>query len=192
MKVRLNKQGAIRGARDVGIEIERCTDDYADVPPPPMADVFVAAGSNVEPELNLCRHCRRSKGAMDRCASRPPIATRRSVSRARISSISWSASAPTCRSRRCANASPGDRSPVWPAAGCAEVGAARDGPRHPVCMASLVNAEPGLIVPRPDLLRRPYMLKPMADIAPDLRASRRCGQDDARALGRFDDGSRSR
>ena len=29
VKVRLNKQGAIRGARDVGIEIERRTEDYA-------------------------------------------------------------------------------------------------------------------------------------------------------------------
>jgi len=28
--------------------------------------------------------------------------------------------------------------------------------------------EPGLILPRPDLVRRAYMLKPMADIAPDL------------------------
>jgi len=29
VKVRLNKQGAIRGARDVGIEIERRRDDYS-------------------------------------------------------------------------------------------------------------------------------------------------------------------
>jgi 7,8-dihydroneopterin aldolase/epimerase/oxygenase len=29
VKVRLNKQGAIRGARDVGIEIERRSSDYA-------------------------------------------------------------------------------------------------------------------------------------------------------------------
>lgn len=29
VKVRLNKQGAIRGARDVGIEIERRTEDFA-------------------------------------------------------------------------------------------------------------------------------------------------------------------
>lgn len=32
----------------------------------------------------------------------------------------------------------------------------------------LVCSEPGLTLPRPDLVRRPYMLKPMADIAPDL------------------------
>ncbi|MET0988681.1 MAG: dihydroneopterin aldolase [Steroidobacteraceae bacterium] len=32
VRVRLNKQGAIRGARDVGIEIERRTEDYAGTP----------------------------------------------------------------------------------------------------------------------------------------------------------------
>jgi 7,8-dihydroneopterin aldolase/epimerase/oxygenase len=30
VRVRLNKQGAIRGSRDVGIVIERVTDDYTD------------------------------------------------------------------------------------------------------------------------------------------------------------------
>ncbi len=29
--------------------------------------------------------------------------------------------------------------------------------------------EPGLVLPRPDLVRRAYMLGPMADLAPDLR-----------------------
>lgn len=33
VKVRLNKRGAIRGARDVGIEIERRTEDYVGVSP---------------------------------------------------------------------------------------------------------------------------------------------------------------
>jgi len=33
VKVRLNKRGAIRGARDVGIEIERRAEDYAGVAP---------------------------------------------------------------------------------------------------------------------------------------------------------------
>ncbi|MGH8176879.1 MAG: 2-amino-4-hydroxy-6-hydroxymethyldihydropteridine diphosphokinase [Steroidobacter sp.] len=30
-----------------------------------------------------------------------------------------------------------------------------------------VSDTPGLVFPRPDLVRRPYMLKPMADLAPD-------------------------
>jgi len=33
---------------------------------------------------------------------------------------------------------------------------------------NLISSEPGLVFPRPDLVRRPYMLKPMADIAPDV------------------------
>ena len=32
-----------------------------------------------------------------------------------------------------------------------------------------VRNEPGLIVPRPDLVKRPYMLKPMCDIASNLK-----------------------
>ena len=34
VKVRLNKQGAIRGARDVGIQIERTREDYMNITPP--------------------------------------------------------------------------------------------------------------------------------------------------------------
>jgi 2-amino-4-hydroxy-6-hydroxymethyldihydropteridine diphosphokinase len=33
----------------------------------------------------------------------------------------------------------------------------------------LVSNQPGLVIPRPDLVKRPYMLKPIADIAPDVR-----------------------
>lgn len=33
----------------------------------------------------------------------------------------------------------------------------------------LVSSAPGLVIPRPDLLKRPYMLKPMADIGPDVQ-----------------------
>ena len=33
----------------------------------------------------------------------------------------------------------------------------------------VVSDEPGLILPRPDLLRRAFMLKPLADLAPGLR-----------------------
>jgi 2-amino-4-hydroxy-6-hydroxymethyldihydropteridine diphosphokinase len=34
---------------------------------------------------------------------------------------------------------------------------------------NLVHDEPGLHLPRPDLLKRPFMLGPLADIVPDLR-----------------------
>jgi 2-amino-4-hydroxy-6-hydroxymethyldihydropteridine diphosphokinase len=33
---------------------------------------------------------------------------------------------------------------------------------------ALISSEPGLVLPRPDLLRRAYMLKPLADLAPNL------------------------
>jgi 2-amino-4-hydroxy-6-hydroxymethyldihydropteridine diphosphokinase len=33
----------------------------------------------------------------------------------------------------------------------------------------LVHEEPGLKLPRPDLLKRPFMLGPMADLTPDLQ-----------------------
>ena len=33
----------------------------------------------------------------------------------------------------------------------------------------LISDEPGLVLPRPDLIRRAYMLKPMVDLAPDLK-----------------------
>jgi 2-amino-4-hydroxy-6-hydroxymethyldihydropteridine diphosphokinase len=32
----------------------------------------------------------------------------------------------------------------------------------------LICKDPGFIVPRPDLLKRAYMLKPLFDIAPDV------------------------
>ncbi len=32
----------------------------------------------------------------------------------------------------------------------------------------MVSDEPGLVLPRPDLARRAYMLKPLADLAPQL------------------------
>jgi 2-amino-4-hydroxy-6-hydroxymethyldihydropteridine diphosphokinase len=31
-----------------------------------------------------------------------------------------------------------------------------------------IRNEPGLVVPRPDLVKRPYMLKPMCELAPNL------------------------
>ena len=37
-----------------------------------------------------------------------------------------------------------------------------------VLYGDLVCTEPGLVLPRPDLVRRAYMLKPMTDIAPDV------------------------
>ena len=53
------------------------------------------------------------------------------------------------------------------------LGAAKWAPRTMdldiLLFGALVSDEPGLVIPRPDLLKRPYMLKPMADIAPEVR-----------------------
>ena len=58
----------------------------------------------------------------------------------------------------------------------AACGRARDAPKWAprtmdldiLLFGDRVGNEPGLVLPRPDLLRRPYMLKPMADIAPQV------------------------
>lgn len=58
----------------------------------------------------------------------------------------------------------------------AACGRARDAPKWAprsmdldiLLYGALVSREPGLVLPRPDLIRRPYMLKPMADIGPDV------------------------
>ena len=59
----------------------------------------------------------------------------------------------------------------------AACGRARDAPRWAPRSMDLdvllygdrVSHEPGLTLPRPDLVRRAYMLGPMAELAPDLR-----------------------
>ena len=48
VEVRINKPGAIRGARDVGVQIRRGVSESAGA-----QEVFVSLGSNVEPEKNL-------------------------------------------------------------------------------------------------------------------------------------------
>jgi dihydroneopterin aldolase len=49
VKVRLNKQGAIRGARDVGIEIERRAGDYASGASNPAGERPIEAATPVAP-----------------------------------------------------------------------------------------------------------------------------------------------
>jgi 2-amino-4-hydroxy-6-hydroxymethyldihydropteridine diphosphokinase len=58
----------------------------------------------------------------------------------------------------------------------AACGRARDAPKWAprtmdldiLLFGATVCAEPGLTLPRPDLVRRPYMLGPAAEIAPDV------------------------
>jgi 2-amino-4-hydroxy-6-hydroxymethyldihydropteridine diphosphokinase len=59
----------------------------------------------------------------------------------------------------------------------AACGRARDAPKWApramdldlLLFGERVCEEPGLTLPRPDLVRRPYMLGPLAELAPDLR-----------------------
>ncbi len=59
----------------------------------------------------------------------------------------------------------------------AACGRARDAPKWAprsmdldiLLYGAVVCDQPGLVLPRPDLLRRPYMLRPMAELAPRLR-----------------------
>jgi 2-amino-4-hydroxy-6-hydroxymethyldihydropteridine diphosphokinase len=132
-----------------------------------VTGVFVAAGSNVEPVANLCR-------ALD--------GLRRHYPRLRCS--------PAYRNRAAGFAGDdfvnlviafdtderlgeviGRLQDVE-----ADCGRARDAPRWAprsmdldiLLFGDLVHEEAGLVLPRPDLLRRAYMLGPMADLAPEL------------------------
>lgn len=133
-----------------------------------MADVYVAAGSNVEPERNLARaldEIERSFGelAISPAYRNPAVGfagadfinlvvgfrTADSVSRVkqeleRIETL--------CGRPRDA--------PKW---------ASRTMDLDILMYDQVVSDTPGLLLPRPDLLRRAFMLKPLADLAPGLR-----------------------
>jgi 2-amino-4-hydroxy-6-hydroxymethyldihydropteridine diphosphokinase len=132
-----------------------------------MADVYVAAGSNVEPEKNLARaldEIERQFGelAMSPAYRNPPVgfvgddfinlvvgfrtADSPALVKEKLERIETSCGRPR-------------DAPKW-------------GPRTMdldiLMYDQLVSDAPGLILPRPDLLRRAFMLKPLADLAPQL------------------------
>ncbi len=133
-----------------------------------MPQVYVAAGSNIEPERHLAMAVRELERqfrghALLALVSQP----RRSGSRGRTSSTSSPALRPSCRCTRCCS-------------GCMRIetlcGRPREAPRWAprsmdldvLLYGDLVCQEPHLKLPRPDLLKRAYMLGPLADLAPDL------------------------
>jgi 2-amino-4-hydroxy-6-hydroxymethyldihydropteridine diphosphokinase len=132
-----------------------------------MVDVYVAAGSNVRPEFYLQRALSRLEQAFGsiRCS---PIYRNRAVGFAGevflnlVVSFSTTLDVREVRSRLQAIEAQCDRPPD----------AAKWAPRTMdldiLLYDALVNDEPGLVLPRPDLVRRAYMLKPMVDLAPDL------------------------
>jgi len=133
-----------------------------------VPQVYVAAGSNVEPE----RYLTRAAAALE--AAFPPVRfspwyRNRAVGFQGEDFINYVAGFETAlpvhavieRLRAIEQAC--DRPP----------GAPKWAPRTMdldlLLYGDLVCQEPGLTLPRPDLLRRPYMLGPLADLAPGLR-----------------------
>jgi 2-amino-4-hydroxy-6-hydroxymethyldihydropteridine diphosphokinase len=133
-----------------------------------MADVYVAAGSNVEPEENLRRALDEMEQAFGAIAVSPAYRNR-AVGFEGADFVNLvvgfrTADAPSQLKRTLERIEtlcgrPRD-APKW---------APRSMDLDILMYDQLVSDEPGLILPRPDLLRRAYMLKPLADLAPDLR-----------------------
>ncbi|MCU0761257.1 MAG: 2-amino-4-hydroxy-6-hydroxymethyldihydropteridine diphosphokinase [Steroidobacteraceae bacterium] len=130
--------------------------------------VYVAAGSNVDPGHNLAlaaRELRRAFAAVDFSPAYRNVA----VGFEGEDFVNWVAGFDTCL-------------------GVHEViaelqrieglcGRTRDAPKWAprsmdldiLLYGDLRCEQPGLVLPRPDLVKRPYMLGPMADLAPGLR-----------------------
>ena len=132
-----------------------------------MADVYVAAGSNVEPERNLARALDEIEQQFGELAISPAyrnppvgfagedfinlvVGFRTDDSPAQVKENLERIETSCGRPRN---------APKW---------APRAMDLDILMYDQLVSDAPGLILPRPDLLRRAYMLKPLADLAPQL------------------------
>jgi 2-amino-4-hydroxy-6-hydroxymethyldihydropteridine diphosphokinase len=133
-----------------------------------MADVYVAAGSNIDPEKHLClalAELERTFGEL----TVSPAYRNKAVGFEGEDFINlvvgFHADEPAQQVKqqleaieaRCGRP-PG--APKW---------AARTMDLDILMYDQQVSDQPGLLLPRPDLLRRAFMLKPLADIAPGLR-----------------------
>jgi 2-amino-4-hydroxy-6-hydroxymethyldihydropteridine diphosphokinase len=132
-----------------------------------MPEVYVAAGSNVEPEKNLARALDELEQVFGPLAISPAY---------RNPAVGFAG-------EDFINLVVGFRADAAPAQvkeqlerielSCGRPrGAPKWAPRTMdldiLLYDQLVSDEPGLILPRPDLLRRAFMLKPLADLAPAL------------------------
>jgi 2-amino-4-hydroxy-6-hydroxymethyldihydropteridine diphosphokinase len=133
-----------------------------------MADVYVAAGSNVEPEKNLARALDEIEQQFGELAISPAYRNP-AVGFAGDDFINLVVGFRTADSpaqvkekleRVETNCGRPRNAPKW---------APRAMDLDILMYDQLVSYAPGLILPRPDLLRRAYMLKPLADLAPELR-----------------------
>jgi 2-amino-4-hydroxy-6-hydroxymethyldihydropteridine diphosphokinase len=133
-----------------------------------MPDVYVAAGSNVEPEKNLARALDELEQAFGALAISPAYRNRavgfegadfiNLVVGLRTDDAPAQVKQTLERIEALCGRPP--NAPKW---------APRSMDLDMLMYGQVVSDEPGLILPRPDLLRRAYMLKPLADIAPDLQ-----------------------
>lgn len=133
-----------------------------------MTEVYVAAGSNIEPEKYLARALRELAAAYGPLTLSPAYRNQAvgfsgadfinlvvgfrtddevTVVRQQLQKVEAACDRPA-------------DAPKW---------APRTMDLDILLFGDLVSDEPGLKIPRPDLIKRPYMLKPMADIAPDVR-----------------------
>jgi len=133
-----------------------------------MADVYVAAGSNVEPEKNLARALdeleeRFGALAISPAYRNPPVGFAGEDFINLVVGLRTADSPAQVKEKlerietNCGR--PRD-APKW---------APRTMDLDILLFGDLVSDEPGLKIPRPDLIKRPYMLRPIADIAPDVR-----------------------
>jgi 2-amino-4-hydroxy-6-hydroxymethyldihydropteridine diphosphokinase len=133
-----------------------------------MPDVYVAAGSNIEPEKNLGRALDELEQAFGEVAISPAyrnravgfdgddfinlvVAFRTADSAAQVKQKLERIEVLCGRPRDAARWAP------------------RTMDLDILMYDQLVSDQPGLILPRPDLLRRAFMLKPLADLAPGLQ-----------------------
>ncbi len=132
-----------------------------------MARVYVAAGSNVDPYTHLARaqtELARRFGPL----SVSPWYRNAAVGFAGEDFINFVFGFDTALSVHETRAQLREVEALCGRAPDAPKWAARTMDLDILLYANLVLAEPQLQLPRPDLLLRPYMLGPLADIAPDL------------------------
>jgi 2-amino-4-hydroxy-6-hydroxymethyldihydropteridine diphosphokinase len=132
-----------------------------------MPRVFVAAGSNIEPEKNLAQAARAIERAFPDVRFSPWYRNK-AVGFEGDDFINFVAGFSTelpvhdvvKRLREIETACGRPReAPKW---------APRSMDLDILLYGDLVHEEPGLKLPRPDLVKRPFMLGPMADLAPEI------------------------
>ena len=133
-----------------------------------MPDVYVAAGSNVEPEENLARALDELEQAFGALAISPAYRNRAVGFEGPdfinlvvgFRTVDAPAQVKQALERIEALCGRPPKSAKW---------APRSMDLDMLLYGDLVHDEPGLHLPRPDLLKRPFMLGPLADLVPDLR-----------------------